>query len=147
MKKLLLAPLPEPVAPDLAAEFPDDIARLVATAANAGFEASPDLATQLWARYSDDLCAAWLSMSEWSDETVLSCLLKHAVIIDTPTAVPAVPAGYQTWLDYAVANMELPASEVGALSDDELAAVRLAIRDAARTELRILRRAVSCVPR
>lgn len=147
MKKLLLAPLPEPLAPDLAAEFPDDIARLVATAAKAGFEVSPHLAAQLWARYSDDVCATWLSPSQWNDETVLDCLLKHAAIIDTPTAVPAVPTGYQSWLDYAVATVELPASEVGALTDDESAAVRLAIRDAARTELRILRRAVSCVPR
>lgn len=147
MKKLLLAPLPIPVAPDFAAKFPDDIARLVATAAKAGFEVSPDVAAQLWARYSDDLCATWLSMSEWSDETVLECLLKNAVIIDTPTGEPAVPAGYPTWLDYAVATMELPASEVGALTDEELAAARLAIRDVARTELSILRRAVSCAPR
>ena len=33
MKKLLLAQLPEPVVPDNAAQFPHDIARLVATAA------------------------------------------------------------------------------------------------------------------
>ncbi|WP_407278209.1 hypothetical protein U5817_17240 [Aromatoleum evansii] len=147
MKKLLLAPLPEPVAPDYGAQFPNDIARLVATAGNAGYEVSPEVATQLWARYSDGLCATWLSMSEWSDETVLECLLKHAVIVDTRTGVPAVPTGYHTWLDYAVATMELPASEACVLTDEELTAARLAIRDAARTELSILRRAVSCVPR
>jgi len=44
------------------------------------------------------------------------------------------------WLDYAVANMELPATCVGARTDEDLAAQRLAIRDAARTELNILRR-------
>lgn len=147
MKKLLLAQLPEPVVPDFAAQFPHDIARLVATAAKAGFEVSPDVAAQLWARYSDGLCATWLSMSEWSDEIVLECLLKHGAIIDTPAGLPAVPAGYQTWLDYAVANMELPASEVGALADEELAAATLAIREAAGTELRLLRQPVSCVPR
>ncbi|NMF96459.1 hypothetical protein GPA27_03510 [Aromatoleum toluolicum] len=147
MKKLQVAPLPEQVAPDFAAKFPDDIARLVATAANAGFEVSPEVAAQLWARYSDGLCATWLSMSEGSDETVLECLLKHAVIIDAPSGVPAMPAGYQTWLDYAVATMELPAPEVGALTDDELAAARLAMRDAARTELSILRRLADCARR
>lgn len=147
MKKLLLAPLPESVAPDFTAKFPDDIARLVATAAKAGFEVSPDVAAQLWVRYSDGLCAAWLSMTDWNDETVLECLLKHAVIIDTPAGVPAVLAGYQTWLDYAVATLELPASEGDALTDEELAAARLAIRDAARTELSILRRLADCARR
>lgn len=147
MKKLLLAPLPEPVAPDFAAKFPDDIARLLATATKAGFEVSPDVAAQLWARYSDGQCATWLSMSEWSDETVLECLLKHAVIIDAPSGVPAVPAGYRTWLDYAVATMELPAFEAGTRTDSELVAARLAMREAARTELTILRRAADCMPR
>ncbi len=145
MKKLLLAPLPEAVAPDFAAKFPADVARLVATAAEAGFDVTPDVAAQLWARYSDGLCAIWLSMSEWSDETVLECLLKHAAISDTPAGMPAVPAGHKTWLDYAVTTMELPASGVGALTDEELAAARLAIRDAARSELSILRRAIGCV--
>lgn len=141
MKKLQVASLPEPVAPDFVAEYPDDIARLVVTAANAGFEVSPEVAAQLWARYADSQCATWLSMLDWSDETVLECLLKHAVVIDTPTGEPAVPVGYPTWLDYAVATLELPASAVGALTDEELAAARRAIRDAARTELSMLRRA------
>lgn len=144
MKNLLLAPLPEPVAPDFVAEFPDDIARLVATAAKAGYVVSPEAAAQLWARNADSLCATWLSMSEWSDETVLECLLKHAVIIETPTGVPAVPAGYQTWLDYAVATVELPTSEACVLTDEELAAARLGMRDAASTELSALRRAADC---
>lgn len=64
-------------------------------------------------------------------------LRRHAVIIHTPTGVPA---GYPTWFDFAVANMELPASCAGARTDEDLAAQRLAIRDAARTELNILRR-------
>ena len=71
MKKLLLAQLPEPVVPDSAARVRRDGVGLVATAAKAGFEVSPDVAAQLWARYSDGLCETWLSMSEWSDETVL----------------------------------------------------------------------------
>lgn len=147
MKKLQVAPLPEDVAPDFVTEFSDDVAHLVAVAERAEYEVSPEVAAQLWARYADSLCATWLLMSEWSDETVLECLLKHAVIIETPTDVPAVPAGYQTWLDYAVATMELPAWEVGALTDEELAAARLAMRDAARTELSILRRAADCARR
>ncbi len=144
MTKLLHTPLPEPVAPNFAAEFPDDIARLVATAAKAGFEVSPEVAAQLWVRYADSQCATWLSMSEWSDEIVLACLLKYAVIIDASTGVPTVPAGYQTWLDCAVATMELPVSEADALTDEELAAARLAMRDAARAELSVLRRASVC---
>lgn len=67
----------------------------------------------------------------------------EAVITDTPTGVPAVPTSYLTWLDYAVATMELPTSEVGAQADKGLAAARFAIRDASRTELSMLRLAVS----
>ena len=147
MKKLHVASLPEPVAPDFAAEFPGDVARLVATAGKAGFEVSPEVAAQLWARYSDGLCATWLSMSEWSDESVLECMLKHALIIDAPAGVPAVPAGYPTWLDYAIATMELPAFEVGTRTDSELVAERCAMREAARSELNTLRRLADCVRR
>lgn len=147
MKKLLVAPIPEPVAPDYLALFREDVARLVAVATAAGYDVSPEVAAKLWALYSDGLCASWLSMASWNNESVLECLLKHAVIIDREAGVPALPTGYQTWPDYAVDTLELPVSEFGKLSGNERAAARAALRDAARTELGILRRLANCAHR
>lgn len=140
MKKLRVAPLPEPAAPDYTVEFSEDVARLVAVAGRAGYGVSAEVAAKLWALYSEGLCAIWLSMTNWSDDTVLECLLKYAVIVDTDDGVPAVPAGYQTWLDYAVEAMTLPTSEVGMLSEEERAAATVALREVAREELDKLRR-------
>ena len=139
MKKLLVAPVPEPAPPDDLPDFPEDVARLVAVAAKAGYDVSQEVAAHLWALHSADLCAGWLS-ANWNDESVLDSLLKHAVVTDIAAVVPTLPAGYGTWLDYAVDTVKLPASEVARLTDHEAGAATEALRDAARTELATLRR-------
>lgn len=139
MKKLLIAPVPEPAPPDYLPDFPEDVARLVAVAAKAGYDVSQEVAAHLWALHSADLCAGWLSSASWNDESVLESLLKHAVVTDI-AAAPALPAGYGTWLDYAVDTVKLPAPEGARLTDNEAGAATKALRDAARTELATLRR-------
>ncbi|WP_323004567.1 hypothetical protein [Denitromonas sp.] len=140
MKKLRVAPLPEPATPDYTVEFSEDVACLVAVAGAAGYGVSPDVAARLWALYSEGLCASWLSVANWSDEAVLECLLKYAVIVDTDDGVPEVPDGYQSWLDYAVDAMTLPVSEFSTLNDVQREAATAALREAAREELDKLRR-------
>lgn len=140
MKKLVVAPQPKSATRDYVVEFPEDVAHLVTVAENGGYEVSSEVAGRLWALYSDGLCASWLSPAGWNDEMVLESLLKHALVANIAIGTPAAPAGYETWLDFAVDTLELPPQAVSTLTNDETVAATSAARDAARTELATLRR-------
>lgn len=140
MKQLILVPIPKPPAPDFVAEFPNDIARLVAVASAAGYAVSPQAAAGLWSRYSESLCASWMSMATWDDATVLECLLTDAVVVDSDDGAPALPTGYHSWLDYAADTLDFPVTAAGAQAADGLSKATSIARDTARGELEALRK-------
>jgi len=122
-------------------EFTEDVARLVAVAAAAGYTLTSAHAASIWKRYSDALCASWLVLPP-DDADVLRDLLEHGVVKDAPTPMPPPPAGYGSWLDYAITTMDVRSLVLSELfADEPQSYTREAYRDAARAELAALRRA------
>jgi hypothetical protein len=148
MKRLI----PKPVQPrpefDPAAEFPQDVDRLVAAAKQAGFMVSRHDAGELWRRHSDGLCATWLAPPMADDQEIVRTLLSFADVTDAST--PSPPTGYSSWLDYAVDTMETRSEQIDRLFEDVTTSVsRDDMRAAVRAELDALRRlaAATCAPK
>jgi len=138
-----LIPVPDSAKPRLKASTgdPEDVARLVAVASAAGYTMTPEHASAIWKAYSDRVCAAWLVLPT-DDSELLHDLLGHSVVRDDPYATPPPPDGYGSWLDYAVATMDVRSLELAALfSDGPSPHTRDAFREAAMAELSALRRA------
>jgi hypothetical protein len=82
MKQLIPAPISPAEEFHAETEFPNDVARLVSAAQAKGYRVTPNDAAQLWCRYSESLCACWLSISPDDDDALVSCMLKYAVVVD-----------------------------------------------------------------
>jgi hypothetical protein len=142
MKQLIPAPIPPAEDFQPKDEFPNEVARLVSAARAKGYQVTPDGAAQLWCRYSESLCACWLSISSPDDdEALVSCMLKYAVVTDVAAGMLPPPEGYHSWLDYAVATLDVsPAELEHLLADERNRPTGEVMRNAARAELEDLRR-------
>lgn len=67
---------PEPPDIEPRREFPQDVARLVGVARDAGYGLSPADAERVWISYSEGLCAGWLVLGD-DDEDLLRIILEH----------------------------------------------------------------------
>lgn len=123
---------------DPVTDYPDDIERLVAAATNAGYKLAPRDAAELWRRHAGEVCASWFAVTG-DDAEILAVLLKHAEIQPDTADIPAPPAGYASWLDFAVDTMDTRSEEIDRLFADEPTS-RQSMRDAVRAELVALRR-------
>ena len=145
MKRLIPEPHPFLVGYEHLDEHLEDIERLVKSAVKAGYQLTQRDAAELWRRHSDDVCASWLALDiDSDDQTLVTYLLKHAVVTPAEGAVPP-PEGFPSWLDYAVATMDTRSEELTRMFDDDADGslpTRAAMRDAARAELDLLRRQV-----
>lgn len=138
MKRLIPAPLP--VTPDFdpLADFPEDVERMVAAAANLSYLVTPRDAAELWRRHSGDVCASWFAV-DGADQDIVTALLKHAEVQPDAANLPTPPEGYATWLDFAVDTMDTRAEEQERIWAGTPVS-RQAMRDAVRAELVALRR-------
>lgn len=119
-------------------KYPSDVARMVEVAKAAGYDVSLTDAATIWLRYSDGLCASWLSMPE-RDADLLSDMLKYGQVVEDADAPPLPPAGYPSWLDYAVATLDTRSVEIELLYSKGPSTTRQAMKDAALAELEELR--------
>ncbi len=142
MRHLIPAPIPPAEEFHPETKFPNEVARLVSAAQSKGYQVTPDDAAQLWCRYSESLCAGWLSISSQDDdESLVSCMLRHAVVTDVAADVLPPPEGYRSWLDYSVATLDVSPDELEHLCADESnRPTRQAMRYVAKAELEALRR-------
>lgn len=53
-------------------DFPEDISRIVKVFADQGYEITRHQARRMWEKHSEDYCAGWLSMEDYSDNYVFS---------------------------------------------------------------------------
>lgn len=137
MKHLIPAPIA--VTPDFdpLAEYPEDVERMVAAAANAGYQVTPRDAAELWRRHCSDVCATWFVV-DGADQDILTALLKHAEVLPDSAVSPTPPEGYESWLDFAIDTMDTRAEEQERVSAGTPVS-RQAMRDAVRAELIALR--------
>jgi len=141
MKTLCPAPIRPGPRTQRAIEFAEDAARLVAIAAAGGYTLTSGDAKAIWKSYSESVCASWLVLPA-DDAAVLRKLLEHGVVSEDPSPRPAPPESYGSWLDYAVATMDVRSLELSTLfSDAPSPYTRESFREAARAELAALRRA------
>jgi len=143
MKQLIPAPVISKPTFDALSQFPDDVARLVKIASNAGYQITPQNAGEIWRRVSESVCAGWLSPISWGESACLADMLRNALVVEDSKTRLAPPDGYETWLDYAVDSMGTRPLEIAPLFEDRPsvgAPTWEELRQAARTELEELRR-------
>lgn len=68
----------------IATEFPDDLARMRDSVRRVGSVPPDEVLVLAWARYSDSLCASWLTLPE-NDIALTEILLSYLPVADTPT--------------------------------------------------------------
>lgn len=138
MKRLV--PAPQKLMPnfDPVVDFPADIDRLVAIATYAGYTVTPRDVAELWRRHASDVRASWFAV-DGDDPDILVALLKHAEIQLDAADKPSPPAGYPSWLDFAVDTMDTRAEEQERLIGGTSVS-RQSMRDAVKGELVALRR-------
>jgi len=56
--------------------WPEDVTRIVEALASRGYEVSRGDAAEAWSRYSDSVCATWISVSGSAD-TVFDRVITH----------------------------------------------------------------------
>lgn len=143
MKILVPAPVsPEKPEFDPVVSFPDDVARLVMVAKEAGYLVSPADAGEIWRRSSESVCATWLSPSTWRDVDILEEMTRYGVSVEAPDNRPRPPSGYASWLEYAVDTMDTRSAELERLFEedpDDGVSTREAMRQAVKAELDELR--------
>lgn len=137
MKRLIPTPLPATPDFDPCADYPEDVERMVAASANAGYQVTPRDAAELWRRRSGDVCASWFAV-DGAGQYIVTALLKHAEVQPDATDSPPPPEGYAGWLDFAVDTMGTR-TEAQERIWAGVPVSRLAMRDAVRAELVALR--------
>ncbi len=70
-------------------QFPDDVARLVQVAHEAGFLLDPHDAALAWDEYSDMFASGWLGMTQHTNAQLLNILTRF-LVQDPPRETPTV---------------------------------------------------------
>lgn len=72
-----------------ARRYPEDVARLIRVAAQAGYTLDAPHATMLWESYSEDWAAGWIGMGLITDEELARILVKYGEIQQPSGQPPA----------------------------------------------------------
>lgn len=59
------------------ARYPKDVMRIQQILADKGYEASPVECEALWDKYSESMCAGWMTLGRDSDEQVFDCISSY----------------------------------------------------------------------
>lgn len=142
MKILVPAPPSDEAPVDPVEKYPADVAHLVAVVKAAGYQVSLPDAGEIWRRYSEILCATWLSPSGWSEAEILKEMTRNGVVMEEPATHPTPPKGYTSWLEYAVLTMDTRSPELEGLFDEGkgcAAPTQVEMRQAVKAEFEELR--------
>jgi hypothetical protein len=55
-------------------EFPEDVKQIQGVLAENGYKATPSQCVELWEKYSDSMCAGWMSLDCYTNEDVFNCI-------------------------------------------------------------------------